>query len=75
MILSVCFPVKVSHFTMSFLDYKKVDYDTNCFSLTPHVLSTGIKKTKKKQCAPVSDDRYYLSFCETLVTEMTNLCF
>ena len=47
MILSVCFPVKVSHFTMFFLDYKKVDYDTNCFSLTPHVLSTGIKKTKK----------------------------
>ena len=52
---SVCFPVKVSHFTMfSFLDYKKVDYEKNCFSLTPDVIST---RTKKK-CATVSNNRY-----------------
>ena len=25
-----------------FLAYKKVDYETNCFSLTPHLISTRI---------------------------------
>ena len=44
MILSVCFSVKVTNFKMFFPDYKKVDYDTNCFSLTPHVLSARIKR-------------------------------
>ena len=46
MFVSVCLPVKVSHFTMFFLAYKKVDYETKCFSLTPDVISTRIKKTK-----------------------------
>ena len=28
-----------------FLAYKKVDYKTNCFSLTPHVISTPKKNS------------------------------
>ena len=48
--LSLCFPVKVSHLTVFFfLDYKKVDYDTHCFSETPHVLHMYKKKKKKKK--------------------------
>ena len=46
------FPVKVSQFAMFRLDNKKVDYETNCFSLTPLVISTH-----NKQCATVSSDR------------------
>ena len=44
MFLSVCFPVKLSHYTTLFLAYKKAAFETNCFSLTPHVISTRIKK-------------------------------
>ena len=44
--LSVCFPVKISHFRMFFffLDNKKVDYETNNF----FVNSTGNLPTHKK---------------------------
>ena len=28
-----------------FLPYKKVDYETNCFSFTPNIISKRIKKT------------------------------
>ena len=52
MFVSVSFPVKVSHFTMFFIAYKKVEYETKCFSLTPHVSSTH-----KKQHATVSNNR------------------
>ena len=52
MFLAVFFRVKVSYFSIFFLAYKKVDYDTNCFSLTPHVISTH-----KKRCVTVSSDR------------------
>ena len=39
MFLSVCFAVKLGHLTkVFFLAYKKVDYETNCFSLTLHVI-------------------------------------
>ena len=45
MFLSVCFPVQVSHFTIFFLAYMKVDYETNYFTLTLHVISTRILKS------------------------------
>ena len=49
MFVSVCFPVKVSHFTMFFLAYKKVEYETKCFSLTPHISS----RHKKMQLSAI----------------------
>ena len=36
-----------------FLSYKKVDYETKCFSSTPHIISTRTKK----QCATLINDR------------------
>ena len=53
MFLSLCFPVKVRHFTMFFLAYNEAGFETNCFSFTPDVISTRIKK----QCATVSNDK------------------
>ena len=45
MFLSVCFPFKISHFTMFFLDCKRVNSVTNCFSISPHVICTRIKNS------------------------------
>ena len=53
MFLSDYFPVKVSRFTM-FLDYKKVDYDTKLFFLSPHVICARMKKKSDT----FSNDRY-----------------
>ena len=51
MCLSVSLTVNVSHFQLQcfFVDYKKVDYNRICFSLTPHVFSTRIKKKTRVQ--------------------------
>ena len=47
MFLSVCFPVNIRYVTLKcfFLAYKTVDYETNCFSLAPHLISTRIKNS------------------------------
>ena len=50
---AVSFPVKVSSLQCFFLAYEKDDYEAICFSLTPHVISTRIKK----RCTTVSNDK------------------
>ena len=52
-LLCVFSPIKVTHFTILFLAYKRVDYEMKCFSSTPHVISTRIKR----QCASLISDR------------------